>query len=299
MSLWDDYKAQILQGMTNGYDNSNTYSMDYQPQSGVYSNELNNTMAQEQDLSDEAQLFDLLKSYAPDYNYEAPDMVDDQNPYANATVNPQEDMLRDMMPQNPQGTLTPPPVLGQPYMPPNDNPMGVPIPLKNTPPQMAPMPLKKGPPSIPALPAYKSTPVAVQARQKPPSNKNYGGGIKQQIAQIAKTYGINPAIVLAVAQAESGFRQGAKSPVGAIGMMQLMPGTAKGLGVNPYDMISNIKGGAKMLSNLNKTYKGNLNKVFAAYNAGPGAVAKYGGIPPYRETQNYVKRVLQLMNQYR
>ena len=82
--------------------------------------------------------------------------------------------------------------------------------------------------------------------------------------------------------------------------MQLMPGTAKGLGVtNPYDAEQNVKGGTKMLANLLKTYGGNKELALAAYNAGGGAVKKYGGIPPYAETQRYVKNVLNIYGRYK
>lgn len=106
--------------------------------------------------------------------------------------------------------------------------------------------------------------------------------------------------VRAVVKQESGFNEKATSRCGAAGLMQLMPGTAKGLGVvNPYDAEDNIKGGTKMLANLLKTYGGNKELALAAYNAGGGAVKKYGGIPPYGETQRYVKNVLNIYDRYK
>jgi len=106
--------------------------------------------------------------------------------------------------------------------------------------------------------------------------------------------------VRAVVKQESGFNERATSRCGAAGLMQLMPGTAKSLGVtNPYDAEDNVKGGTKMLANLLKTYGGNKELALAAYNAGGGAVKKYGGIPPYGETQRYVKNVLSIYNRYK
>lgn len=112
--------------------------------------------------------------------------------------------------------------------------------------------------------------------------------------------GLDADFVRAVVKQESGFNEHATSRCGAAGLMQLMPGTAKSLGVeNPYDAEDNVKGGTKMLANLLKTYGGNKELALAAYNAGGGAVKKYGGIPPYGETQRYVKNVLNIYNRYK
>jgi hypothetical protein len=108
----------------------------------------------------------------------------------------------------------------------------------------------------------------------------------------AQKNGINPDVFVALVRQESGGRQGAVSPVGAIGRTQLMPATAKSLGVDPRNAQQNLDGGARYLKQQLQTFGGNYRKALAAYNAGPGAVQKYGGVPPYAETQNYVKRIL-------
>lgn len=116
--------------------------------------------------------------------------------------------------------------------------------------------------------------------------------IQQDIIDTANEYGVDPNLALAVASQESGYNQGAISDAGAIGVFQLMPTTAAGLGVNPYDTSQNIQGGIKYLAQLQDQYGGNTALTLAAYNAGPGAVAKYGGIPPYAQTQNYVDSIM-------
>ena len=104
-------------------------------------------------------------------------------------------------------------------------------------------------------------------------------------------YGLPPSLVRSVMAAESAGQQNAISPTGAIGLMQLMPGTAKELGVDPHDPMQNVDGGTRYLSDLLVRFEGRLWLALAAYNAGPGAVEKYGTIPPYRETINYVNRI--------
>jgi cell wall-associated NlpC family hydrolase len=107
----------------------------------------------------------------------------------------------------------------------------------------------------------------------------------------AAKYGVSATLLAAVAHQESGYDAGATSPAGARGLMQLMPGTAKGLGVNPMDPAQAVDGAARMLRSLIKEF-GSTDLALAAYNAGPGAVHRYNGIPPYRETQKYVPAVL-------
>ena len=114
------------------------------------------------------------------------------------------------------------------------------------------------------------------------------------IESAARKYKVDPKLVAAVAEVESNGRQEAVSQAGAIGVMQLMPDTAASLGVDPYDKQQNVEGGAKYLRQMLDTFGGDLKKAVAAYNAGPGAVKAYGGIPPYKETQNYVNKVLDI-----
>lgn len=116
--------------------------------------------------------------------------------------------------------------------------------------------------------------------------------LKEIARQKARTYGVNEDIFLRLVEAESGWNPRAKSGAGAMGLVQLMPGTAQGLGVSdPYDPVQSLTGGARYLSQQLKRF-GSYDKALAAYNAGPGNVERYGGIPPFKETQNYVKKIL-------
>jgi hypothetical protein len=117
--------------------------------------------------------------------------------------------------------------------------------------------------------------------------------VSSLLDQAAARYGISAALLRAVAQVESGFNPSAVSGAGAQGVMQLMPPTAAQYGVvDSFDASQNIDAGAHLLSDLLAKYNGNTTLALAAYNAGPGAVAKYGGVPPYAETQAYVGKVL-------
>ncbi|HZF73487.1 MAG TPA: lytic transglycosylase domain-containing protein, partial [Gemmatimonadaceae bacterium] len=109
----------------------------------------------------------------------------------------------------------------------------------------------------------------------------------------AAKYDVDPALVAAVVEQESRFRSTARSPVGARGLMQLMPRTGRWLGArNLYDPEQNIDAGVKYIRYLQARFDGNVKKTIAAYNAGEGNVRRYGGIPPFRETQTYVKHVM-------
>ncbi|HEU0123227.1 MAG TPA: lytic transglycosylase domain-containing protein [Bryobacteraceae bacterium] len=134
-------------------------------------------------------------------------------------------------------------------------------------------------PSAPNSPAVGPVPLAKDRR------------INQAVEQAAKQYDLDPLLVHAVIQVESGYNQFAISPVGAQGLMQLMPATAKSLGVrNSFDVEENIRAGVRHLKELKNTYKDD-RLALAAYNAGAGAVNKYQWIPPYAETQEYVYKV--------
>jgi soluble lytic murein transglycosylase-like protein len=116
--------------------------------------------------------------------------------------------------------------------------------------------------------------------------------VRRQISAAASEFAVDPKLVEAVAWRESRFRQSARSHRGAAGVMQLMPATARDLGVDATDMSQNIRGGALYLRQMLGQFGGDVTLALAAYNAGPGAVRKHGGVPPYAETQAYVTAIL-------
>jgi len=156
-----------------------------------------------------------------------------------------------------------------------------------------------GAPNVSVSPAGYTAPAAAGGA----GSQSIGGAstpYDATIAQAAARYNIDPAILHGLIQQESGFDPSAHSSAGALGLTQLMPGTASSLGVaNPLDPTQSIEGGARYLGEMLSKFGGNTEEALAAYNAGPGAVSQYGGVPPYAETREYVNKVLGYANAYR
>ncbi|KAB2935202.1 MAG: lytic transglycosylase domain-containing protein [Leptonema illini] len=123
----------------------------------------------------------------------------------------------------------------------------------------------------------------------------FSGMLEQLIQEESKKQGVSPDLVRAVVKAESNGNPKAVSPKGAIGLMQLMPQTAEMLGVDPHDPSENLEGGIRFLKQMAGRY-GDLDRTLAAYNAGPGAVDRFKGVPPFEETQQYIKKIKKTLN---
>ena len=149
----------------------------------------------------------------------------------------------------------------------------------------------------PSAPSTSFAGALATAQTSPSTAPSTGAGASTafgaEIDAAAASNGIDPALLKGLVSQESGFDPNARSGAGALGLTQLMPGTAAGLGVtNPLDPAQSLQGGAKYLRQQLDRFGGDEKLALAAYNAGPGAVQKYGGVPPYAETQNYVTSVM-------
>jgi soluble lytic murein transglycosylase-like protein len=161
--------------------------------------------------------------------------------------------------------------------------MALPAPVQRA--ELPEPPMPRAPAAKPAVPA---TAKLVQAA--PPDTRRYG----ELVQRAARVYHVSARLLHAVIMAESSYRADAVSPVGAAGLMQLMPDTAARYGVgDPFDPAANIAAGARHLSWLLARFDNDLTLALAAYNAGEGAVLRHGGVPPYPETERYVARVLE------
>jgi soluble lytic murein transglycosylase-like protein len=150
--------------------------------------------------------------------------------------------------------------------------------------------------SAPATAATATTGLMATGASELPADVPFGA----EITAAAKKHGIDPALLAGLVKQESNFDPNAGSHAGARGLTQLMPGTAAGLGVTDVlDPIQSLDGGAKYLRQQLDAFGGDVTRALAAYNAGPGAVQRYGGVPPYAETQNYVRIVQANAAQYR
>jgi soluble lytic murein transglycosylase-like protein len=146
-----------------------------------------------------------------------------------------------------------------------------------------------------------TTPTATAASFAPATESSAGSNQYDALIEAAAARnGVDPAVLHGLIQQESGFDPSSQSGAGAMGLTQLMPGTASSLGVsNPLDPAESIEGGARYLSQMMSRFGGNTTDALAAYNAGPGAVSQYGGVPPYPETQSYVEKVMGYAESYR
>ena len=161
------------------------------------------------------------------------------------------------------------------------------------------------PQAAPGAPGFDRQLAAASGAGGPSATAASGGApvsgqFAEEINAAARRHRLDPALLRALIRAESNFNPNARSPAGALGLTQLMPGTARALGVsNPLDPRQAIDGGARYLRQMLDRFGGDVRRALAGYNAGPGAVQRHGGVPPYAETQNYVRRVLEYAEQYR
>jgi soluble lytic murein transglycosylase-like protein len=155
--------------------------------------------------------------------------------------------------------------------------------------------------ALQAASAADASPVSYQASSEPLTGTSaQSSQYDELIEAAAQRNGIEPAVLHGLIQQESGFDASAQSSAGASGLTQLMPGTAASMGVaNPLDPAESIEGGARYLGQLMRQFSGNTTEALAAYNAGPGAVEQYGGVPPYAETESYVSKVLGYAESFR
>ncbi|MBE7440547.1 MAG: lytic transglycosylase domain-containing protein [Spirochaetales bacterium] len=157
-------------------------------------------------------------------------------------------------------------------------------------------PRKKESRTAPAQPAIEKKPLNEILYREEKTRTRFSDELEGLISLKSKEHGVHPDLIKAVIKVESNGNPRAVSKAGAIGLMQLMPDTARALGVDPHDPAQNVDGGVRFLKDMARQF-GNLDHTLAAYNAGPGAVRRYKGVPPYAETMNYVKKIRTILKE--